>query len=188
MNRTRIYRLLFIFITLMLLATGFLLEKRYYSTKISELDLQKIQHGIQFKGNQLNLIANYMLFLLENGENDKYETIHDGVKTISLEFNHIVLVYKNNQLIYWSDNKVAIPETMPRKWMNESFTRLSNGWYLCEYAGKRQYDVFVLSAVKNEYEISNKFLINSFVDGINPSTDVNIIIDPTIISTAIYDT
>lgn len=174
-------------IALFIVVFAFFLEKRYQSTQISELDLQNIQEHVDYKGNQLELVASYIVFLLENNEINSFETIQEGVQKVELDFEFIVLVYQDSDLFYWSDNFISIPDQAPKEWMEKTFLHTTNGWYLNEYGVFGTYDIFVLSVVKNDYAITNNYLSNNYVDEIKSNVEANIVIDPTLISTGIYD-
>ncbi len=70
-----------------------------------------------------------------------------------------VLVYKNNQLQYWSSYKV-IPQNLQRLKEGASFHQLANGYYDLVKKTMGDYVFVFMIAVKTQYAIENQYLKN----------------------------
>lgn len=71
-------------------------------------------------------------------------------------------VYKDNQLIYWSNNTVLYDQSLSEKLNEMQLVYMKNGWY--EYFGKKtgSYAVAAFLLVKYDYSYQNKYLDNDF--------------------------
>ena len=90
-------------------------------------------------------------------------------KNLSKQFNTLtqrahekgfkLYVYKNRQLVFWSDNK-TLPRVRPIKSGKISLNKLGNGYYLQknEYQDQRLFTALI--PVKNNYAIRNQYLGN----------------------------
>lgn len=76
-----------------------------------------------------------------------------------------VLVYKNNQLDYWSTYKV-VPKNVDRLKDGTSFVLLSNGYYELVKKTVGEYMFVFIVTVKTQYAIENRYLKNEIWPGL----------------------
>ena len=80
--------------------------------------------------------------------------------------------YKNDSLIYWSDNEPAIDLIDLNIKSFSEIIKLRNGWYECLTITNRKSDnisVFALIKLKTEYDFENKYLKNITISPIKKS-------------------
>jgi hypothetical protein len=93
---------------------------------------------------------------------EKTNTLADKVKKPPEGF--AFFLYKNNSLIYWSDNNVLY-EPSPTPLKDQQLVFMANGWYEYFNRKKGNYDLHGLLLIRHQYAFQNKYLNNGF----NPS-------------------
>ena len=78
-----------------------------------------------------------------------------------------VFVYRNNQLIVWTDNSIPIPLTNPDQVFIKDVVRLQNGWYYIKRISRENYDICGAFLIKQEFPYENEDLKNNFADDIS---------------------
>lgn len=79
------------------------------------------------------------------------------------------LIYENNLLSFWSDNRIAFDSTADRFSNNRQLLKVKNGWYeifRSPVVGTEKTIVGLL-LIKNEYSYQNQYLVNE----LNPTFD-----------------
>ncbi|MCX6269215.1 MAG: HAMP domain-containing sensor histidine kinase [Bacteroidetes bacterium] len=72
-------------------------------------------------------------------------------------------VYKDDSLIYWSNNKIVLPEEIIRSHVNENFaSHLKNGWYGFQSKKRGSYNFVGSYLIKSEFSFQNEFIKNHF--------------------------
>ncbi|MFM7977977.1 MAG: hypothetical protein ACKPKO_01565, partial [Candidatus Fonsibacter sp.] len=82
----------------------------------------------------------------------------------------VYLIYKNDSLIYWSDNSPAVEEYMKEVCLDNTTAKLKNGYYeiLKENSGETQaYGIYGLILLKHKFSYQNNFLKNTFFKDFN---------------------
>lgn len=77
------------------------------------------------------------------------------------------LVYKGEQLTYWSDRSVAFYENRSDLPAEEGIAQFPNGYYLILKERVGDYEVFGLHLIKYHYRFENQYLKNTFFSGYN---------------------
>lgn len=72
------------------------------------------------------------------------------------------LVYKNNRLILWTDNRIAVPVNYDSTKFNQSLEKYNNAYCLVSRKSKNEYLFVGLSVLKKDYPYENEYLTNSF--------------------------
>ena len=73
------------------------------------------------------------------------------------------LVYKNKQLVFWSNNKVPVGEDLLRNQKKNFFiSRLQNGWYAFQQHQQGSFCFFGGLLIRTEYPLQNNFIKNEF--------------------------
>jgi two-component system, NtrC family, nitrogen regulation sensor histidine kinase NtrY len=86
----------------------------------------------------------------------------------------ILAVYEQNELVFWSDNRVAFDYLLGPGIPEEQYLLLENGWYglQWEMRGEREYYSFFL--IKSAYPYHNQFLSDEFQRDFNLDNGVEI--------------
>ncbi|RZM27583.1 MAG: sensor histidine kinase [Pedobacter sp.] len=79
-----------------------------------------------------------------------------------------VLVYENQELKFWSGFR-TFPSRLSAVREGSSFLQFANGWYQVVKKTRDNYAVVFLIAVKNQYNIENKYLRNEISASLSPS-------------------
>ena len=90
------------------------------------------------------------------------------------EDDFLVLIFKNNQLKFWSDNSVAISEIYNENNFQENFGDFSNGWYEIRKFENDNYKIVGLIKIKNVFEYENQYLKNDFQKDFSLPCEVSI--------------
>jgi two-component system nitrogen regulation sensor histidine kinase NtrY len=71
-------------------------------------------------------------------------------------------IYKNEKLMYWSDNMVFLDQSSGEALHDQQMVFMRNGWY--EYFSRRSgpYHIAGLLLIKHEYPFQNKYIDNRF--------------------------
>ncbi len=78
-----------------------------------------------------------------------------------------IYVYQNDSLCFWSDNKPAIDLYSYSQNSKTQLIKIRNGWFECIIQADsvpENYRAIALIALKNEYDIENKYIKNNFAD------------------------
>lgn len=93
--------------------------------------------------------------------------------------DYFFYVFKNDSLIYWSENKVPI---LPHYLDNNFGTPIcfiGNGWYRLMELRKESYVVLGLYLIKNDYQYENEYLSNTFSNDFDIPKSVDISFEET---------
>ncbi len=105
--------------------------------------------------------------------NNTYQNLYeqDGI---------ILCVYKKDSLCYWTANQPAI-ETLPFPQSdNTELIKIRNGWFvsiLQKDSMPSQCQAIALIAIKNQYDVENKYVNNNFSEWLNLPEKTNLGID-----------
>ncbi|MDR4988758.1 MAG: ATP-binding protein [Bacteroidales bacterium] len=75
----------------------------------------------------------------------------------------ILLVYKNNNLEFWSSNALPLNHYRPPE-TEAGAVQKQNGWYYFQKTSSDDYDIVAYFIVKQQYRYQNRFLVNEFHD------------------------
>ena len=92
----------------------------------------------------------------------------------------ILCLYKKDSLCYWTANQPAI-ETLPFSQINNTeLIKIRNGWFvsiLQKDSLPSQYQAVALIAIKNQYDVENKYVNNNFSEWLELPEKTNLGID-----------
>jgi len=74
----------------------------------------------------------------------------------------IVIAYRNDSLIYWSENSITFDRFQLNTMDGKRFDFISNGWYVIKPYVKDSLRVYSLILVKTQYPYENEFLVSRF--------------------------
>ncbi len=72
------------------------------------------------------------------------------------------LIFKDNQLKYWSDRSISFYDNNNSLLQNDGFVHLPNGYYLIKKRTKEDYQIYGFHLIKHKYTYENKYLKNTF--------------------------
>lgn len=99
----------------------------------------------------------------------------------------ILLIYKNDSLISWSDNSISFSNIYRESDYENPFIFISNSYYVVKTYRKDNYIVIGLIFIKSEYPYENEFLQNAFQVDFAITSSAEIITEGTRGSNSVYD-
>lgn len=86
-----------------------------------------------------------------------------------------IFVYKNNSLVFWSNNKIPLNENLIQNSAGPFFiTKLKNGWYAFQFKKHGSFLCYCGSLIRSEYPIQNDYIKNQFSPRFNIPDYINI--------------
>jgi two-component system, NtrC family, nitrogen regulation sensor histidine kinase NtrY len=83
-------------------------------------------------------------------------------------------IYKNDSLIYWSDNSVLLPDFSGAEDSTAPFDYIGNGWYLIQRITDGVHSFVALVRVRDEFAFENQYLKSRFSPLFNVPDHVSI--------------
>ncbi len=74
----------------------------------------------------------------------------------------IYLIYEDNELIFWTNNTIDIPEVYEQNFYKQPLLRLNNGFYATYTSFSSNHKIVALIPIYYEYNFSNSFLNDHF--------------------------
>lgn len=90
------------------------------------------------------------------------------------ESGELILIYKYDSLIYWSDNYVPVPDVYDDSIFGKDFYHLGNGWFLIDRIEIENLKIIALQIVKHDYKYQNEYLKNTFQEDFSIPSDITI--------------
>jgi two-component system, NtrC family, nitrogen regulation sensor histidine kinase NtrY len=157
-------RKILIFIMLCLASFGGIMITRYYSNKekdhvlITEKYIEKI---LREKEQRLQNILETIL--KDEHLQLPFLTLNQNIQPELWQKEGIsVFLYRNDTLIFWSNNNVPAQNIYTRELFVHSFLHYGNGWFRVVRAEKAELDAVGLILIKNDFPYQNKYLVNDF--------------------------
>lgn len=143
-------------------------------------------------------------FLLQEKKLDRYmdriaEVIDSGpaTKNYISEFAHLMpvfgkeglgfLVLKQDEIIFWSDNRFGFSPSLYKQIKNEKILFLPNGIFFAKHLNIKEHLVVGMIHLKNKYPFENQYLKNNFVKPFNLPDSYQISVEESRNSIAISD-
>lgn len=73
-----------------------------------------------------------------------------------------IAVYANDSLVFWSDNKIPLPQSYSRSLFSKPLLHLANGYYYLKEKQLLDYKIVGLHLIKSDYPYKNKYLKTGF--------------------------
>ncbi len=155
-NKKLILLLVFSLLVFILSYTISLYEKKQANYKIN---VEKIEFELHSFENKLENIISTINKEIKTTENEKFWSL-DNIKDTRLT----VLIYKNKELKYWSNNTVPVNYYFSDSvFKNNKIINLKNGWYQVKTKKNNNIDIVGLLKIKNNYFYENQYLKTKFV-------------------------
>jgi len=148
-----------------ILLVGSVFFVSYHTNPIS--DPEHLANQLQEKIAEANLELTKALTDFSNG----FDTLTDAPSIQSGPFcdsnmergDFFFLVFKKNQLVFWSNNKVPVGEDLFRNQEKNFYvSRLQNGWYALSVKKSGAYAFYGGFLLRTEYPIQNNLIKNEF--------------------------
>src|ERR1700741_33739 len=165
--KRRIFKL-YVFVVSAIICTIMAIAISRHNNKTTE----ELANAAEIKLQQKETVAKKKLeeftrYLKKTPPKDLFSKYNDQVKDLYKEQGISIYVYENDSLRFWSDNQPAIDLYAYTNETNVQLITIRNGWY--EYIKQvdsldKRYTAIALIAIKPEYDIENKYLVNGFSD------------------------
>ena len=106
--------------------------------------------------------------ILENVLDEKHSaspfiTLHRDLKDDLWQNEGLsVFLYRNDSLVYWSDNNVPAENIYKESLFSRPLLRFGNGWFRVLTEGNSKFNAVGLILVKNDFPYQNEYLVNDF--------------------------
>ncbi len=135
---------------------------------------QKLRHEQRLADKKMEQVALWLA-------SENYEEI----RSLSFEdSNHTILVYKNDSLLFWSDNQIA---PLNLKNVNWRFKELSNAYGLTRSLVADDFRIVAYLPLKYDYPYENEELVNEFVSFLPLHKEIRFSLDTPASSYAYFD-
>jgi signal transduction histidine kinase len=163
-----------------LFALGFGID---YFNKVKPADyIPKVERVLHAKEETVDLQLNeYYHFLKAHTPKDLFEKEKENDKDLFEKQGLVYLVYKNDSLLYWSDNSASVEEYMKEVCLDNPLAKLKNGYFEVirfPNAPHDKYKLMGLILLKNEYSYQNKYLQNEFFSDYKLPKGTNLVENP----------
>jgi len=156
----------------------------------------------------LAILASFVLNHLKYGQRDVIrfqKVLNNKFKYLDRQFNEltqsweidnydelskngmILLVYKNDSLISWSDNSISFSNIFSISDYENPFIFISNSYYEVKIFRKDIYTVVGLIFIKSEYQYENEFIKNSYQSDFAITSSAEIITEGARGANCVYD-
>ena len=111
-----------------------------------------------------------LLFEVINIENDKppFLALHHQLQPELWQKEGLsLLLYKNDSLVFWSNNNVPAEKYLNRLKFNPGFIHYGNGWFRVLTETRDNLFAVGLILVKNDYPYQNEYLVDNFQEDFN---------------------
>ncbi|MBO7497552.1 MAG: GHKL domain-containing protein [Salinivirgaceae bacterium] len=98
----------------------------------------------------------------------------------------VLYVYSGRNLIYWTNNSIAIPDGT--LWYKQAFVHTGNAYVIPHYKTNKKQTAVSIITVKSEYQYENEFLKNAIHPSFNIQSDFDVTTDDAQSENAIYST
>lgn len=92
-----------------------------------------------------------------------FEFIYPALKNeLETDEGLFIFIYRNDSLIFWSDNSVPADPALRNELSSKPFIRYGNGWFRVIRAVKNNMEAIGLILIKRDYPYQNEYLVNDF--------------------------
>lgn len=167
--------LLFIFISLASFMAAWFIH--FNSIHVHDLDMQKQKHIEKVLREKEQMLQKVLdLALQEKFEQAPFINLHKDLHPEQCQKEGwTVFIYRNDSLVYWSDNNVPAGISLDKNLFSSPFIHYGNGWFRVITSSGENIFAVGLILVKNDFPYQNKYLVNEFQEDFK--LDPHVIVD-----------
>ena len=109
-----------------------------------------------------NYIDDFILNVDSLNSNELMSYLANLFPGLNQEQGIMILAYKNDTLVLWTDNLIPIETYSIDNELLNDVAKLKDGYYVIRNKEYKDYKIFGLIHIKNEYSYENKFIKNDF--------------------------
>jgi two-component system, NtrC family, nitrogen regulation sensor histidine kinase NtrY len=169
---------------LFFIALNFFYKEYVISIKLKkETVIKKVEQQIQRKEKIAEKVLN-KLIQDSTSKNPEEIFLNENILKISEKELITFLEYKNDTLVFWTDNIFSSPVLLEKNLPDNRIVKTDNGWYYLIRKEANTKKCFAAILIKNEYKYENDYLANNFTRdirldiegiGISENTQVDVI-------------
>jgi len=162
-NKISEYSYFFLFIAFAII--GYIIEIEPFSNGSYTAAISLFQNTLNSKTVELKKdLIDISKSINKNEESDwLIESAQKFEKQIDNE-SFSFLIYKNDTVIFWSDNEVIFDEYLPIDFEKNRIMFLENAWYCVETEQSEEYSIIGFLLIKKSYPFENPLLKNTFAN------------------------
>ncbi|MFW5753894.1 MAG: sensor histidine kinase [Marinilabiliaceae bacterium] len=151
--------------------SGLFLEFFFSGDSKKEIDIDHVEQSIRERQRSLNEM---LVSFPGDALNEPFDawSLMDSLSTAENK----MLIYRNNQLVAWSDHQLPVHEMHP-VFLNQPFVELDDGYYLVQSIRRDPYLLVGLFQVKQSFPHQNEYLKDQFLLSAGLSPNVQIVQD-----------
>lgn len=155
-----IFRLLFLFI--IFVAGGLIIHFIFTKENDQVINRQKnFEQVLRLKENRLDELLGKIL--TNKDTLPSFQSIFPELPSGLWQDEGIaIFLYRNDTLVYWSDNNVHAENTPDKKLLSGPFMHYANGWFRIITKEDRNLKAIGLALVKHDFPYQNDYLVNDF--------------------------
>ena len=176
-----------LFFAIIFFAAGIYILSPDHKSKRLEPERQKFINGLHERELLAEQLVDSLLVYAEREQINEFANNSDFRPDKLFERYGIVLyVYSGRNLIYWTNNSVAIPDGT--LWYKQAFVNTGNAYVIPRYKTNKKQTAVSIITVKSEYQYENEFLKNVIHPSFDIQSDFDITTDNAQSENAIYST
>ncbi len=176
-----------LFFAIIFFAAGIYILSPDHKSKLLGPERQKFISGLHERELLAEELVDSLLKYAERDQINEFANNGDFRPDKLFERYGIVLyVYSGRNLVYWTNNSVAIPDGT--LWYKQSFVHTGNAYVIPHYKTNKKQTAVSVITVKSEYQYENEFLRNVIHPSFDIQSDFDITHDDVQSENAIYST
>lgn len=157
-------------ILILFLFLGIIFDLKYNYERMFEVDIEAISGKVQKLQEKSDILIKNSIYPSIDSNKSFIKSI-DKLKEAGIE----LLIFKNDSLVYWSDNYFEITSSIKYySKKDEQLVKYGNTWFLKDNYKIQDYTFIPLILLKTEYEIKNNYLSSNHNEIFNINGEVNL--------------
>lgn len=175
-----------LFLAIICFSAGLEILRPNETSRVLEPERQEFVNSLHEKGLIAESLVDTLFKYVEsdriaefaNGDNPKPDRLFD-------KYGIILYVYSGRNLVYWTDNSIAIPEGTI--WYKQAFVNTGNAYVIPRYKTNKRQTVVSCIVVKNEFQYENEFLHNNVHPSFGIKSNLSISTEDKYSDNAVYN-
>ena len=176
-----------LFFAIIFFVAGIYILSPDHKSKMLEPERQKFISGLHERELIAEELVDSLLSYAEREQiNDFANNNNFRPDKLFERYGIVLYVYSGRNLIYWTNNSIAIPDGT--LWYKQAFVHTGNAYVIPHYKTNKKQTAVSIITVKSEYQYENEFLKNAIHPSFNIQSDFDVTTDDAQSENAIYST
>ncbi len=156
----------YLVIALIAYLIGMILENPFFTAQ-RKVDTNKIVHFQEVLHKKEVQIEKVLNDISDSLKSDRFTT-SNSLLFVNYDYNRLAesglgfLIFKNDTLVFWSDNSIPIKRLYDENNFNDIIHKFPNAWYEIRIKQVGYYKIVGLIKIKNTYPFNNKYLKDEY--------------------------